>query len=113
MEKPTISHLLAPDSTYRHKKLIYHSNASPTIIDLYEDASLSPMILKRLQKSMIFSDYQVKSALREISIHMSLKHPNIVELFDSYESPTEYLLLMEFIPKHDYFTEKIEGVIPK
>ena len=107
MERPCLKNL----SQCKFLKTVYRSNASPTIIDLYEDESTgNRLILKRLQKSQIFTSYQLESAKREIMIHSMLHHPNLVELYDFSETEDEFQLLMEFIPRPDYFTEKIEVV---
>jgi serine/threonine protein kinase len=113
MEKPSLACLnQSLESGFKFVKTLYTSNASPTIVDLYEDKTTGlPVILKRLRKSMLFSQYQLTSAQREIQIHRNLHHPNIVEMYDSSETDTEFLLLMEYLPRHDYFTEKIEIVI--
>ncbi|OMJ78729.1 hypothetical protein SteCoe_21407 [Stentor coeruleus] len=110
MEKPSLACLnQTPESGFNFVKTLYTSNASPTIVDLYEDKATGvPVILKRLRKSLLFSQYQLTSAQREIQIHQKLHHPNIVEMYDSSETDTEFLLLMEYLPRHDYFTEKIE-----
>ena len=115
MEKPSLDCIKDSLSTrYTLKKTIYKSNASPTTIELYEDSiTESLVILKRLNKSLMFNNYQTQSARREIQIHSILHHPNIVELYDSIETDSEFLILMEFIPRPDYFTEKIEIVINK
>ena len=112
MERPSLECINSSiEGRYKFIKTIYKSNASPTTIELYSDSILdAPVILKRLQKSLIFSKCQNESAKREIEIQRLLHHPNIVELYDSAETSSEYLLLMEYIPRHDYFTEKIEVV---
>ena len=113
MERPSLVCLKESlESRYKLIRTVYKSSASPTTIELYEDSLTdSPVILKKLNKSLIYSHYQLESAKREIQIHSSLHHPNIIELFDHAETETEFLLLMEYIPRHDYFTEKLEIVI--
>jgi serine/threonine protein kinase len=112
MEKPSLINFENLVGTrYKLIKIVYNSNASPTIIELYEDiASNCSFILKKLRKALIFSEYQIQSAIRELRIHSILHHPNVVEVYDCAETDSDYLLLMEFIPRHDYFTEKIEVV---
>lgn len=109
MEKPTLALL---ENKYQVAKTLYLSSASPTTVLLYEGVNpRDKVILKKLDKSRMFSSYQIDSAHREMQIHQMLKHPNIVELYDCQETPTEFLLLMEFISRHNYFTERIEVVI--
>ena len=109
MERPSFDCF---DTRFTYLRTIYKSSASPTIVDLYQDSiSESPVIVKKLEKSLIFSDYQLESAHREISIHSLMHHPNVIELYDHKETEKEFLLLMEYLPRHDYFTEKIEIVM--
>ncbi|OMJ67759.1 hypothetical protein SteCoe_34994 [Stentor coeruleus] len=110
MEKLSLPSLNQPiEVGYNYLKTLYTSNASPTIVELYEDKTSGTLvILKKLRKSMLFTQYQAQSAQREIRIHRMLHHPNIAELYDSSETDNDFLLLIEFIPRHDYFTEKIE-----
>lgn len=107
MERPSLALL---SSSYTQLKVIYTSSASPTTVYLYEDSESNKLILKILEKSKILSSYQLDSARREIEIHSALDHPNIVQLYDSQETSKEFRLLMEFITRHDYFTERIEVV---
>lgn len=108
MEKPTFSLL---EKNYQFLSTLYVSSASPTTVELYEERnSHDKVILKKLDKSRMFSAYQFESAYRELQIHQSLKHPNIVELYETKETSTEFLILMEFISHHNYFTERIEMV---
>jgi serine/threonine protein kinase len=110
MERPNLTRL--PSLSFL--KTLYDSSASPTVIDLYEDSLTGLLlILKRLRKSRIFTAYQTESALREIHIHSMLNHPNIVNYYDSAETSDEFHLLMEYIPRSDYFTERIEVVTSK
>lgn len=94
---------------YTFVKQIYKSFGSATNVELYHDSLTdTPIILKRLEKKLLFTQTQDESAKRELEIHQSLDHPNIVKLYDGCETKDEYFFLMEFIPRHDYFTEKIE-----
>ncbi|CAG9328798.1 unnamed protein product [Blepharisma stoltei] len=90
-------------------KQIYKSFGSATTVELYNDTIIdTPVIIKRLDKKLLFTEAQNESAKRELEIHRSLNHPNIVQLYDGCETNDEFLFVMEYIPRHDYFTEKIE-----
>jgi serine/threonine protein kinase len=110
MEIPSLDNLF---SQFHEVKVLYTSSASPTTVYLYEDSGCNKLILKKLEKSKILSSQQLESAVREMQIHSSLRHPNIVQLYDYRETPSEFYLLMEFISRHDYFTERIEVVRSK
>lgn len=42
------------------------------------------------------SEKELRSLKREIEIMRGLQHPNIVQLFDSFETETEVYLLLPF-----------------
>lgn len=97
---------------YEPIQTIYTSNASPTTIYLCRDTlTHSQLIAKRMNKYKIFSTLQAASIRREIEIHSSLSHPNIVDFYSGGELDDEFVILMEYLPRHDYFVEKIEVVI--
>ena len=96
---------------YEPIQTLYTSNASPTTIYLCRDTlTHAQLIAKRMNKYKIFSTLQVASIRREIEIHSSLSHPNIVDFYSGGELDDEFVILMEYLPKHDYFVEKIEVV---
>ena len=100
------------NTRYEPLQTIYSSNASPTTIYLCKDSfTNSQVIAKRMSKHKIFSSLQVSSIRREIEIHSSLSHPNIVDFYSGGELDEEFVILMEYLPRHDYFVDKIEVVI--
>jgi len=100
---------VAVNTRYTRVSTLYRCDASPTTVELmYDSLTKTHIVLKRLNKARIFTNAQVESARREVEIHRSLHHINIVELLDHCETDSEFLMLMEFTPRHDYFTERIE-----
>jgi len=51
---------------------------------------------------------QKKQAKQEFALHCSLKHENIVKAYEWSEDDSEYIMLMEYMNKPDYFREKID-----
>lgn len=47
-------------------------------------------------KDKLFNDLSKFFAKKECAVHYLMKHPNIVEVYDYIETPTEYQLFMEY-----------------
>lgn len=58
---------------------------------------------KIYKKSMIASLIPMKILFREISVHQTLIHPNIVRLYDHMEDHTKLYLIMEYVDKGTLF----------
>lgn len=100
------------NSRYTFLNTIYNEPACATRVDVYIDSQTGEkLILKRVLKHRLFTKENVESAYREVQIHMSLSHPNIVDMYDSGDTEHEILHLMEYLPAGTYFTQKIELVI--
>lgn len=100
------------NSRYSFLHTIYDEPACATRVDVYIDSQTGEkLIIKRVNKKMLFTSENVESAYREVQIHLTLSHPNIVDMYDSGETDTEILHLMEYLPAGSYFTNKIEVVI--
>jgi len=54
------------------------------------------------------NEVQKKQAKQEFALHCSLKHENIVKAYEWSENDSEYIMLMEYMNKPDYFREKID-----
>ncbi|CAG9325758.1 unnamed protein product [Blepharisma stoltei] len=94
---------------YEILSTIYDQPASPSRILLVKDTETDAiLILKQLLKCKILSHAQNISALREIEIHQSIRHLNIVTFYDSGETEDAYNLLLEYLPGYLYFTDRIE-----
>ena len=90
-------------------KVIYLEEASATQIDLLlHKPSQENFILKRIYKSKLMCDEHRESAARELLIHSQLSHPNIVDNIDAGGTLNEFMELLEFVPRANYFTEKLE-----
>ncbi|OMJ70138.1 hypothetical protein SteCoe_31954 [Stentor coeruleus] len=90
-------------------KILYLLEIAATEVDLLIHKTTEEyFILKRIYKNKLFCQEHKDSASREIQIHSQLNHPNIVDNIDSGETPTEYMELLEFVPRPNYFVEKIE-----
>ncbi|KAJ1501446.1 hypothetical protein HMI54_009982 [Coelomomyces lativittatus] len=54
------------------------------------------------------SPYQRLAVQNEISIHSKLKHPNIISLNRHFETPSNYFLVMEWMPGGEIFQKIVE-----
>ena len=52
----------------------------------------------------------VKSAQQECTIHSSMKHVNVVELYNYTETEKDYVMYMEYCDKGTYLAHKIHEV---
>jgi serine/threonine protein kinase len=90
-------------------KTLYFEEAIATQVDLlFHPATQEYFILKKILKSKLLCPEHFESAARELQIHSELSHPNIVYNFDVFESPTEFMELLEFVPRANYFVKKLE-----
>lgn len=59
-------------------------------------------VVKCIRKRYLLTPEERDSVTREVEIHCSLRHPNIVELWDAYEDEREFVyLVMERVPGGD------------
>ena len=94
---------------YEFVKQVYVDSGETTIIDLYHDSVADTnVVIKKVSKRRFFSEALKDSAYRELSLHRQLQHINIVQLYDTTETEEHLLLLLEHVPRHDYFTKKLE-----
>lgn len=101
--------LLVISSRYQTQRLLYTSDASPTVIELYADQETGKeVVVKRTMRARVVSSVQWVSAMRELEIHRSVAHQNLVDLLDGAESADEVVLVLEYLPFHEYFTQKFE-----
>lgn len=102
-------HIVPLQARYEFVKQVYVDSGATTIIDLYHDSLTDTnVVIKKVSKRRFFSEALKDSAYRELSLHRQLQHINIVQLYDTAESEEFLLLLLEHVPKHDYFTKKLE-----
>lgn len=59
--------------------------------------------LKSISKSILRGNYSLMMLLREINIHKSLKHPNIIELIDHFENDRFVFILLDYAPGGNLF----------
>lgn len=96
-------------SRYQTQRVLYRSDASPTVVELFaEQNSGKEVVVKRTLRAKVVSPLQWVSARRELEIHRNLSHPNLVELLDGAETADEVVLVLEYVPLNDYFTQRIE-----
>ena len=64
-----------------------------------EDESLYPPVyaLKAMSKGFIISSDQLDHTLDEREIVMQLRHPNVLNVYATFQSPDELFLLSEYI----------------
>ena len=56
------------------------------------------------------SPEQLDSAKRECVVQSTLKHPNVVQLYEYTETEEDVRIFMEYMNMPDYLSEKIEEV---
>jgi serine/threonine protein kinase len=56
------------------------------------------------------SPEQFESAKRECTIHKSLNHPRVVQLYEYTETEDEFRLFIEYLNYPDYLADKLEEV---
>lgn len=56
------------------------------------------------------TDFQKAQAAQEFPLHCSLNHDNVVKGIEWSENDDEYILVMEYSNRADYFKEKIDVV---
>ena len=94
---------------YLFIRQMYRSEASPTVVELYHDSDTGlDVVLKRVEKERLVSPAQRASAYREMQIHQSLKHRNIVEFLDGGETEKDFVLMLEYLPDNEYFSSRVE-----
>lgn len=75
--------------------------AFSTVYHVRAKKSMEEFAIKVIQKTRVKTKKQIKSLQNEIDIQRTLKHPNIVQLFDFFEDEEHFYLLMEFNPGVD------------
>jgi serine/threonine protein kinase len=90
-------------------KKIYVEEMAATEVLLLRHVHLDELfILKRIIKQKLLQPEHWESASRELQIHSQLSHPNIVDNIDTGETSTYFMELLEFVPRSNYFVEKVE-----
>lgn len=73
-------------------------------VQLMQNTSDSKLYaLKLIRKSLVSNVIPLKVLFREIMIHKTLVHPNIVRLVDHFEDITKVYLVLEFVEKGSLF----------
>lgn len=73
-------------------------------VQLMQNTSNSKLYaLKIIRKSLVSNIIPLKVLFREIMIHKTLIHPNIVRLVDHFEDITKIYLVLEFVEKGSLF----------
>ena len=75
--------------------------AFSTVYHVKTRKSLDDYAIKVIQKSRVKTKKQIKSLQNEIDIQRSLRHPNIIQLFDFFEDDENFYLLLEYTPGTD------------
>lgn len=97
------------NSDFEVVKTIYVEEMAATEVVLLRHQQLDELfILKRIIKQKLLQPEHWESAARELKIHSQLSHPNIVDNIDIGETCSEFMELLEFVPRSNYFVEKIE-----
>lgn len=67
-------------------------------------------MIKQIFKEYLINDFLKTQGAQEFPLHCSLKHDNIVKGIEWSENDDEYILIMEYMNKAEYFETKIERV---
>ena len=95
--------------TFEIVKSVYLEEMAATEVNLLLHKQTQEFfILKRIYKKKLLRPEHFESAARELQIHSQLNHPNIVDNIDSGETAEEFMELLEYVPRPNYFVEKIE-----
>lgn len=105
----TIDGLLCVNSRYQAMRTLYSADASPTIIQLLVDTNTGKeYVQKTTERHKIVSTCQWISARRELELHRSLWHPNLVDYIDGKENEQKVIIILEYLHVNDYFTQRFE-----
>lgn len=75
--------------------------AFSTVYHVRTCKSLNDYAMKVIQKSRIKTNKQVKALQNEIDLQRSLRHSNIIQLYDFFEDFENFYLLLEYNPGVD------------
>lgn len=70
--------------------------AFSTVYHVKTKKTMDDYAIKVIQKSRVKTTKQAKSLQNEIDIQRSLRHSNIIQLFDYFEDEDNYYLLLEY-----------------
>lgn len=59
--------------------------------------------IKKVDKELLLTEYNIERLNSEVMIHMNMKHENIVELFLYFEDYNAYYLVMEWCENGDMY----------
>ena len=71
-----------------------------------------PVAVKVYEKYKLVDSQRKRSVMREIKILQKLSHPNIITLFEAFDSPKQVFLVTEFVdgmPLNDYTKRKFSS----
>ncbi|KAM3141244.1 hypothetical protein pb186bvf_006629 [Paramecium bursaria] len=88
---------------------VYNEEMSPTSVDIGYDHKMNVQVaIKHVHKDQLLSQQQKNQAIIECTAHSLLKHQNLVQLYDCFQTDKEYTLILEYMNQANYFKEKID-----
>lgn len=78
-------------------KLVLGDGSYATVCRGHRLSDSQAVAVKKINKLLLFSSTERSFARREVSIHQKLRHENIVQLYDVFESPTSLYLVLELV----------------
>ena len=75
--------------------------AFSTVYYVREKKTMEEYAIKIISKTRVKTKKQIKSLQNEIDIQRSLKHSNIIQLFDFFEDEENFYLVLEYNPGTD------------
>mmetsp|Transcript_29719 Transcript_29719/g.34060 ORF Transcript_29719/g.34060 Transcript_29719/m.34060 type:complete len:198 (-) Transcript_29719:283-876(-) len=93
---------------YEKVSTIYELPLSPSVITLRECKETAEQVVKKsLLKDKLITEYQIKAAEIECSIHSHMSHENVIKLFNYTENEKEIVLIMEYANQATYLLDLV------
>lgn len=111
LQRPTTAALFNQNNVARPKNNPVHSannfkfervlgQGAYAVVKLAHDKVRDDKVaVKIYDKSMLSDPRKMKNVRREISILKEMNHPNVIKLLDSFETPRQIYVVMEFVGK--------------
>lgn len=108
MKEPTFSLENYPDLPKRYELLSLLGEGAFSQVYKAWDSVNSQYVAIKIVNKLNLTSKQLRNITQEISIMKQINHPNILKLLDSYESFSNYFLVLEFINGGEIFNKIIE-----
>lgn len=97
-----------------HGEELYCNGLGTAVRLVHNRKTGEKVALKVMEKSSFFSPEDRSRAQREIAIHQSLNHPNIVRLYDTFEDNDRLYMAIEYVPGGSLYDKmKYNATVPE